>query len=130
MIDVGDRDRPPLGRDPAREPAADRDPHTLLDLLLDALRRARVQLVALQHQDRDGVDRHDLGDPPQQLLQQLLLGQVRERGIRHPLQRRQPARGALGRLACEALASEDALVLDGERGAVGGELEQVARRRR
>ena len=59
----------------------------LLDLFLDALGGAGVQRVALEQQDRDGVDVQDLGDPLQQLLQQLLLRQERERGVGDPLQR-------------------------------------------
>ncbi len=35
VIDVGNEDRPPLGRDPPREAPPDRDPDALLDLLLD-----------------------------------------------------------------------------------------------
>ena len=69
------------------KPRAERDPDALLDLFLDALGGAGVQRVALEQQDRDGVDVQDLRDPLQQLLQQLVLGQERERGVGDPLQR-------------------------------------------
>src|SRR3712207_8287258 len=38
-VDVGDRDRPAFRRDAPCEAAPDGDPHALLDLLLDPLRR-------------------------------------------------------------------------------------------
>ena len=60
--------------------------HALFDFFLDALGGAGVQGVALEQQERDGVDVEDVGDPLQQLLQQLLLGQEREHRVGHPLQ--------------------------------------------
>ena len=58
VIDVGDEDRDALGRDPAGEAPADRDPHAALDLLLDPLGRARDELLRLlvEQQNRDRVD--------------------------------------------------------------------------
>ena len=46
VVDVVEHDRSPLGGDPAREPAADRDPHALLDLFLEPDRRPRDELVS------------------------------------------------------------------------------------
>jgi hypothetical protein len=60
VVDVVDRDRALLGGDAAGEAAAERDLDALLDLLLDALGRAGVQPVALEQQDRHGVDLEDL----------------------------------------------------------------------
>ena len=77
VVDVGDRDGAALGGDAAREAAAEGDAHALLDFLLDALGGTGVQRLALEQEDRDGVDLHDVGDPLQQLLQQVLLRQVR-----------------------------------------------------
>ena len=126
VVDVGDGDGAALGGDAAREAAAEGDAHALFDFLLDALGGAGVQRLALEQEDRDGVDLHDVGDPLQQLLQQVLLRQVGQRRIGHPLQRLQPERGTLGRDPGEALAAVEACLFDGEGGAVGGELEEVA----
>ena len=68
----------------------------------------------------------DLRHALEQLAQQLLLGQVGERGVGDPLQRLEPAGGRLRRLARARAREEQAGLLDGERGAVGGELEQLA----
>ena len=87
MVDVGDGDRAALGGDAAGEAAADRDAHALLDLLLDPLGRARVQRRRPRAAGSRGVDLQDLGDPPQQLLQQVVLGQEGERGVGDALQR-------------------------------------------
>ena len=126
MVDVGDRDGAALGGDAAREAAAEGDAHALFDFFLDALGGAGVQRVAFEQEDRDGVDVQDVGDPLQQLLQQLLLGQVGQRRVGHPLQRLQPVRGTLGSEPGEALAAVEACLFDGEGGAVAGELEEVA----
>ena len=126
VVDVGDRDRALLGGDAAGEAAAERDRHALLDLLLDPLGRARVQPVALQQQDRDGVDREDVGHPLQQLLEELLLRQVGERRVGDLLHRPQLARDELRRLARVALARVELRLRDRERGAVGGQLQEVA----
>ena len=126
VVDVGDRDRAALGGDAPGEAASERDAHALLDLLLDPLGRAREQRVALQQQDCDGVDVEDVRHAVQQLAKQVLLGEVGERGVGDPLQRLEPAGRRLRRLARDPLVEEQAGLLDGERGAVGGELEQVA----
>ena len=112
MVDVVDDDGAALRGDAAGEAASERDADALLDLLLDALGGAREEQVVVQQQDRYGVDLEDLGDPAQQLLQELLLGQVRERRVRDPLQRvehlpvapRGPARaGSVGRRGTAAM---------------------------
>ena len=59
----------------------------------------------------------------QQLLEQLVERQVAERRVGDPLERLERAR------ACRALALVHARVVDRHRRAVGGELEQLARRR-
>ena len=82
--------------------------------------------VALQQQDRDGVDREDVGHPLQQLLEELLLRQVGERRVRDLLDRPQLAGDELRRLARVALARVELRLRDRERGAVGGQLQQVA----
>ena len=57
VVDVGEDDRPALGRDPAGEAAAERDPDALLDLLLDPSRRAGDELVRrlVEQQERARV---------------------------------------------------------------------------
>ena len=47
VIDVGQPDRPALGRDPAGEARPQRDPHALLHLLLEADGRAGDELTPL-----------------------------------------------------------------------------------
>ena len=128
MLEVGDGDRAALGGDAAREAAAERDAHALLDLLLDALRGARVYGIALHQQDRHGVDVEGLRHAFEQLLQQLLLRQVGERRVRDPLQRLEPPCRGLRGLARDSLRVQRATFLDRQRGAVAGELEQVALR--
>ena len=62
-------------------------PDTLLDLLLDPLRRPRVQhpAVVVEQQDGRRVGVQDLRDPVEQRRQQVAERQVRERGIGEPL---------------------------------------------
>ena len=84
VVDVGDGDGAAFGGDASGEAAAERDPHALLDFFFDALGGAGVQGVALEQEDRDGVDLHDVGDPLQQLLEQVLLGQVAPAPHRSP----------------------------------------------
>jgi hypothetical protein len=88
VVDVLDRDRAPLGRDPAREPAADRDPHALLDLLLDALGGGGHERVAalVDQQEGGGVGVQDLGDPLQQLVEQRVQRQIGEADVGDPLE--------------------------------------------
>ena len=45
MIHVGNEDRDALGRDPAGEAPAERNPHALLDLFFDSLGRACDELL-------------------------------------------------------------------------------------
>ena len=58
--------------------------------------------------------------------QQVVLGEVGERGVGDPLQRLEPARAASAGSRASRSLRNSARVLDGERGAVGGELQQVA----
>jgi uncharacterized protein YndB with AHSA1/START domain len=92
VIDVLDGERPPLGGDPAGEAAADRDPRAPLDLLLDSLRRARDELVRALVEQEDGarVGSEDLLDPVEQLVEEVLEREVRERRVRDALQLQQP----------------------------------------
>ena len=100
----------------------------LLDLFLDPSGGACVQQLAavVEQQDRGGVGVQDLADPQQQLAQEFLVGEMRERRIRHPLERLELLRRLLRARARYSLLLEQAGVLDREGGAVGGELEQVA----
>jgi hypothetical protein len=126
VVDVVDRDRALLGGDAAGEAAAERDLHALFDLLLDPLGRARVQPVALEQEDRDGVDLEDLRDPLEQLVEELLLREVGERRVGDLLDRSQLAGDELRCLARVALVRVELRLRDRERGAVGGELQEVA----
>jgi hypothetical protein len=88
VIDVLDREGPPFGDDAAGETAADGDANAALDLLLDPARRARHKLVCLlvQEQDRAGIRREDLADPLEQLREQRVEREVRERSVGDALQ--------------------------------------------
>jgi hypothetical protein len=83
VVDVRQHHRPPLRRHPTREARAHRDPHPLLDLLLDPHRRPRDQLVRLlvQQQNRERIHLQNRPDPPQQLPQQILQLQMRQGGV-------------------------------------------------
>jgi hypothetical protein len=64
VVDVGDEDGHALGRDSSREPPPDRDPHPLLNLLLDPLGGPSHELVRLSVVEQDGhrVHRQDFLD--------------------------------------------------------------------
>ena len=66
----------PLGRDPPREAAPDRDPHALLDLLLDPFGGGRHERLAglVEQQERGRVRAEGVRDPVEQLLQQDFVG--------------------------------------------------------
>ena len=88
MVDVVEDHRPLLGGDPAGEAPADRDADALLDLLLDAERRARDELVRLlvEQEDRARVYLEDLAGAVEQGSEQLVEAQMRQRGVRDRLQ--------------------------------------------
>ena len=92
VVDVVEHDRPPLRRDPAREPAADGDPHAPFDLFLEPDRRARDELVpeVVAEEDRGRVGVEHVPDAREQLAQEVVQVQVRERGIRDELDPPQP----------------------------------------
>ena len=92
MIDIRQEQRLPLGRDPTREAGTERDPHPLLDLLLDPNRRPGDQLAALgiQQQDRHRVDLEQRLRPLEQGRQQVVEAQMRKRRIGHKLHPPQP----------------------------------------
>ena len=74
------------------KPSPDRDAHAALDLLLDPARRARDQLVAaaVEQQDRARVGVEDLADALEQLVEQRVEPEVRERDVGDLLQLEQP----------------------------------------
>jgi hypothetical protein len=83
VIDVVEDHRPLLGGDPARKASADGDADALLDLLLDAERCPRDELVRflVDEEDRAGVDLEDLLGAFEQRAEQLVETQMRERGV-------------------------------------------------
>ena len=95
VVDVVEDHRPLLGGDPAGEAPADRDADALLDLLLDAERRARDELVRLlvEQQDRARVYLEDLAGAVEQGREQLVEAQMRQRGVRDRLQPPDALRG-------------------------------------
>ena len=97
VVDVGDEDRAPLGGDPAGEAPADgmRTPCSTSSSIPFAA-RACSSPPALEQQDRRRVGVQDLRDPLQQLGEQVVERQVRERGVGEPLQFREHAAEAGG----------------------------------
>src|SRR5438105_8388966 len=99
VVDVLDRQRPALVGDSAREAPAERDPHAALDLLLEPFRRARDELARglVEEQEGGRVGLQDVSDADQELVEQRLERQVRERRIGDEQKLAQLAR-RLGRL--------------------------------
>ena len=120
VVDVLDHDRRPLGGDAAGEAAADRDANAGLDLLLDPLRRTRDQLAGrlVEHEEGGGVGLEDVADAEEQLIEERVQRQVRERRVGDEQELVQP-------LARRLLGLEEPLVLDRERRALGHPLEEV-----
>jgi hypothetical protein len=87
-VDVGDDDRSPLRGHPSRESGAQRDPHALLDLLLDSLRGAGHQLagVLVEQEHGDGVDAQRLADAFEQVGHHRLEPSVGQRDVGDRLQ--------------------------------------------
>jgi hypothetical protein len=81
VLDIRQEERLPLGRDPTREAATERDPHPLPD------RRPGYQLAALdiEQQDRGRIGAEDRADPVQELTEQLVEVEVGERRVGHRL---------------------------------------------
>ena len=88
VIDVRDEDRDALGSDAAGEAPADRNPHPLLDLLLDAARCAGHELLRARvvEQDRDRVDGKRVADAREQGVKQPLKTELGERGVAEPVE--------------------------------------------
>ena len=83
VIDVGQPDRPALGRDPAGEALPQRNPDALFHLLLETDRRAGDELapVGVDEEDGDRVDAEDRADPFEELAQQCVELEVGEAGV-------------------------------------------------
>ena len=83
VIDVGQPDRPALGRDPAGEALPQRDPDALLHLLLETDRRAGDELAPLgvDEEDGDRIDAEDRADPFEELGEQRVELEMGETGV-------------------------------------------------
>jgi len=99
VVDVLDRQRPALVGDSAREAPAERDPHAALDLLLEPRGGPSHELAGgLVEEQEDGrVGFQDVADADEELVEQRLERQVRERRIGDEQELAQLA-GRLGRL--------------------------------
>ena len=71
VINVVDRDPVTFLGDAPGESAAERNPHTLVHLFLDTPgdRGDQEQTGWIQQQHRDGIDRHQLADLVEQLVE-------------------------------------------------------------
>jgi hypothetical protein len=85
LVDVLDRDRASVCRDPAREPHAQGDAHVAFDLLLDALGGPGDELVGLlvEEQDRRRVGIECGADAPEELVEELVKGEMGQRRLHH-----------------------------------------------
>ena len=112
MVDVLDRDRSALGGDPPREATPDRDPHALLDLLLDALGGLGHEVAGdlVEQEERGGVRAEDRGDAIEQLAQELV---HRERGQGRVADALQLPDGRLGRRQWAPAHGDDYTVAHG-----------------
>ena len=92
VIDVVDRDPMPFLGDAPREAAAERDPYALVDLFLDAPGGGGDEELTggIQQQHRGGVDRHQLADLVEQLVEQPVHGQLGQPGVGDRLKPPQP----------------------------------------
>jgi hypothetical protein len=92
VIDVAQHHGTPAGCNAAGESLADRDPNALLDLFLDPDRRDCDQLVAELVAEQDGcsVGAEHVPDSRQQLGQEVVQVQVRQRSVSDQLDPSQP----------------------------------------
>ena len=120
VVDVVEHDRARLGRDPAREAAADRDAYALLDLFLEPDGRPGDELVRrlVDHQHCDRVDLQDVSQPYEQLAHELVEAKACERRLHHGMNLFEPRPAA-------ALGFEQAGMLDCHGHAVGDDLEEL-----
>ena len=98
MINPLDYDRLSVGGDSSCESLTNGDPHRLLDLFLQTLRRSRDELVRSlvkqEHCRRVGVE--DFAHPNKQLVQQIIRGEMRKRDVRDDEQSSKPFRCVVG----------------------------------
>ena len=120
VIDVGQPDRPALGRDPAREALPERNPDALLHVLLETDRRAGDELAPLgvDEEDGDRVDAENRADPFEELGQQRVELEMGEAGVDDRLH-------VLDAHPRRPLRVERLRVRERDRNAVGRLLEQV-----
>jgi hypothetical protein len=92
---VQDADGASRRRDAAGEAASDRDAHAALDLLLEALGGASDQrrIVVFEQEDRGGVHAEDPDHALEELREQGLQRQIRQRGIGDALEITEPIGG-------------------------------------
>src|SRR5581483_3502253 len=83
LVDVGEDHGAPLGGDASREAPPHRNANPLLDLLLDADRRARDELVRrrVEQQNRRRIRAENFADAAEELPEQLLEIEQRERRV-------------------------------------------------
>jgi hypothetical protein len=120
VIDVVEDHRLHLRRDATGKAAADRDAHAPLDLFLDPDGSPCNELVGalVEKENRARVGPEDVADAREKHLEKVVELEVGESDIRDGLHVLDPRpRSALGR--------EDPCVLDGDRRAITGELQQL-----
>jgi hypothetical protein len=98
LVQVPDHDRLARGRHPAREAPADRKAKVLLHLLLQSLGRpgGKRPAVVLDQENGRGVDLEDLGDPLEQLGEQVVEAEEGEGGLGYALDVLEPRDRLIG----------------------------------
>ena len=140
VVHTPDHERVAFSRDASRESLAHRDPDPLLDLLLEPLRGSRDEIVRPMVQQEHGrrVHLEDVADSDQQLIEEVLRGEVGQSNVRHS---EQPAQSfgraanlqvspdhsspSSGRCAPENMPSPTPARLRPSRSAVSGSIAEV-----
>ena len=116
LVHVLEHHRSPLGGYPPGEAGADRQPNAQLQHVVESAGRPRHQgVVGLAQQEYGRVHGEHLGDPRQQLVQQLFERQMAERHVGYLLEAAQRLGGAVGLEARLPLGRVEARVVGSRR---------------
>ena len=109
--EIADHDRRGACGDPACHPLAERDRNGVIDLAVEAERRADGQELALfvEQQDRARIRIEEPGDLAEHLVEHVARDDVPQCGLRDLLELREHPGGLLGRRTCVSFAAEELL---------------------